>query len=179
MGRALAVVRRLFEDRGFTVIEMSVATGLFFLILVAALTVLESGTKTERGQAARHDALEVLRRAQDLFARDARQAISLAPASTTSKFDMQSYVNGTQRHIVYTVASGELRRSVDGSAYSVLATRITDPTPFCYDTDTGCAASGPVPSTSAVRVTFAGTPDVSKAPAITLETDIQLRNTGG
>jgi hypothetical protein len=159
-------------------IELVVVTAISLVVLGAVLSMLDSGTKTERATEARHSALLALRAGLVHIDKDLRQAISIASTSTTSTLDMQTYVSGVQHHVVYDVSSGALRRTLDGGTPVTLVAHVTTATPFCYDPP-GCVATAPLsaPSpTTLIRVTVAATPEVFSGGPITIATDIQLRN---
>jgi Tfp pilus assembly protein PilW len=179
MRRVLRVLRR---DDGISIIELVIVSAIGLVILGAVLSLLESGTKTERATQARDTALTALRQAESAIDKDLRQAIPpIAATSTASSLDIQTYIAGSQHHVVYAVASGTLTRTLDGATPVVLATHVTSTAPFCYDYDTvanTCAGGPPTSATRVVHVELAATPDVFSGGPITLATDIELRNPG-
>jgi Tfp pilus assembly protein PilV len=175
---------RLIDDRGFTVIELVIASGLFFIILLAVLSTLDTGTKSERISQARQEALVSLRGAMTQMTKELRQAISVdadPSKSNASRVDMQTLLGGVQHHVVYqvvgTAPNAILQRSVDEGPTTQLADRILAPLAFCYQYDEpNCLATSPTADLSSIRVSLEISPVVFSAGAVTLATDIELRN---
>src|SRR5687768_5071669 len=95
-------VRRLRDDRGVTIVEVTVFSMLFVILLGAALSALESGTDAERGQEARHEALLELRQAMTRLTRDLRQALSVdATFSNHDQIRMTTLVSGATKTVTY------------------------------------------------------------------------------
>jgi Tfp pilus assembly protein PilE len=179
------LLRRLTDERGVTLIELMIASGLFMLLTGAVLAALDSGVRTERISQARQEALADMRNAMTRMTKELRQAVSVNPASTATALDMQTLIGGDQHRVIYEVAGASphavLQRSVDSAAPIVLATRIVAPTAFCYqydDTATPpCLRSTPDPATlSSVRISLTLDPVIFSAGSVTLATDIELRN---
>jgi hypothetical protein len=171
-------------DGGMTVIELVIASALFLVILMGVLASLDTATKAERGQQARTDALLDLRNGMTRVTKEVRQATAIDATSTTKKIDMQTLILGSKKRVIYNVSGTSLTRAVCtsfdfgtacGSTGGVLADHLTNVDPFCYDAPT-CSAANPTVTTTSVRITLAGTPDVLSNKAITLATDIELRN---
>lgn len=165
---------RFSDERGTTLIELVITAAIFIVLLGAALQMLDTGTRSERAQQSRHDALVELRTAVSRVTKDARQALEIAPASTRTRLEMITLVGGAQHQVTYELVGGEVRRSIDGGAPATIATNVTVAQPFCYDPP-DCVAAAPAQPTM-IRVTLALTPDVLSGGPITLATDIQLRN---
>lgn len=165
-------------------IEIAVASSLFIVLLLSVLQTLDSGTRNEAAQRARDEALVDLRTALNRVSRDIRPATFVAPAcpatprcSSASKIDVDTLIGGdvAPHRVVIEVTGGEIRRSLDGGPASVLATRVTTSSPFCYNMPECPWSTTPDPPTT-VRVTFALTPIAFDRGAITLATEIDLRN---
>jgi Tfp pilus assembly protein PilE len=196
----LTRLRRLRDDEGLTLIELMVAGVMFSIILFAAFSALDVGTKNERGQQARHEAMLEIRGAMDRFTKDLRQATYVDPASNHNKLTMKTIISGAETDVVYElVALGgdlyELRRKVGAGTAQVMVRNMVvgttpfgapDP-PFCYSyysagapsecIDATNAVGGRVPDAlTAIRVTLAKDPEFNPGEPITLATDVQLRN---
>ena len=167
---------------------------MFFLILAAVLTSLDSGTRTERGQQARRDALVELREAMGRLTKDLRQAEWIDPdASTHEKLVMETLVSGERVAVTYRLHPlgsdiYELRRQEALTPEETIVTNMVvgttanpDP-PFCYSFDSAgtppkCIDNGSPPAAlTAIRVTMAKDPEFNPGEPITLATDVQLRN---
>jgi len=184
----LRLLRRLLRtnDRGVTVLELTIASALTMLILLAVLSSLDSGTRSERISQARQEAEVTMRSAMSQVTRDLRQAVSIASGSTATLLDMQTLIDGVQHHVVYQVVgtspNATLQRTVDSSAATTLAKNIVAPQAFCYQyIDPSCVASSisalsSPNDLSSVRISIQLTPIVFQSGSITLATDVQLRN---
>jgi type II secretory pathway pseudopilin PulG len=192
--------RRLRDDAGLTLIELMVAGVMFSIILFAAFSALDTGTKAERGQQARHEAMLEIRGAMDRFTKDLRQATYIDPASDHNRITMKTIIEGAETNVVYELASlggdlYELRRTVGGGATITIVKNMvvgttpmgTPDPPFCYSyysagapsecIDATNSVGGRVPDAlTAIRVTLAKDPEFNPGEPITLATDVQLRN---
>ncbi len=165
-------------EAGFSLTELLVVIGLVLVVVVAALNVLDSGMRAERGQRARADTLEDTRTGMNRLTKELRQALSVSTTSTRSRIEMQTLVSGVEHTVVYDVADGKLRRALDGGTASPLVAGVVSTSIFCYDPPI-CAATGPdTAAPSLVRVSIVAQPPVSNARVIELSNDVNLRNTG-
>jgi Tfp pilus assembly protein PilW len=180
-----SIAESVRDEDGVSLIELVIVTAISLVIIGAVLSMLESGTKVERGTQARHSALLDLRSAIVDIDKDLRQAVSLDASSTTSHLDMCTYLSGVQRRVVYDVSSGQLTRATSSSSCSgslgtaILVIHVTSTAPFCYDYDSvadTCGGAAPSTTTKIVHVQLAATPEVFSGGPITLATDIELRN---
>jgi Tfp pilus assembly protein PilV len=180
------LTRTLRPDSGVTLIEVMIASGLMILIMTFVLNMMDSASKNERGQEARHTAQLALRGAMDQITKDVRQATAVSTSSTTSLLDMQTLVNGNLVRVRYDVSGTAFRRTVCTS--TDLATTCTDSplvlishfsgTPFCFDPP-DCVAQSISTNPPTIRVTLAADPAVYSGGPITLQTDVDLRNAEG
>jgi type II secretory pathway component PulJ len=166
---------RLRREEGITVIELLVASSIFIILLLPVLSLLDSGTRTERANQVRHDALVDLRGAMTRITKDVRQALSIDPASSKTMLDMTTIVSGSDHRIVYQLTGSTLTRSIDGGTPGALAENVTSTEVFCYDPP-DCALTAPPDDPSAVRVAIALEPVVFSGGPLTLATDVELRN---
>ena len=185
------------DDRGFTLIEMTIATALLVLLIGAALSMLDSATKSERISQARDSAESALRGALTQLTKELRTATSVNAQSNQSVLDMQVLISDatgsvTQHRVVYqvtgTAPNATLQRILDptgsapgpytGSAV-MLASKVVAPEAFCYqfdDTTGTCNSHSPTSTLSAIRVSLSISPVAFAQGSITLATDVQLRN---
>ncbi len=184
----MRILRRLNrrDERGITVLEVAIAMALSAIIMTAAYSLMDSGTRSERISQARQDAEVTMRAAINQATQDLRQAISIASTSTATNLDMQTLIDGVQHHIVYqvvgTAPNATLQRTIDGGVAQTLASNIIAPQAFCYQyIDPNCVAptiaSLSSPSDlSSVRIAIQLTPIAFNSGSITLATDVELRN---
>ena len=170
---------RVSDEGGISIIEVVIASGLFMCLMVAVLTMLDSGTKAERDQQAKHEALLELRDAMTYVSDEVRQAVAVTPDSTPQRLTIQTLRPGGERWLVFQVtAEGLTVRSCEalpcGATPVPIASRVVNGS-FCYDPPT-CLATAPPISLSSIRTSLSVQPDVSSAPEITLATDVELRN---
>lgn len=168
---------RLRDERGTTVIEMTIVAALFFVILASVLAVLDSGTRTERATEARHQTMLEIREAMTQMTKDIRQALHVHPGSTSSHLIIDTIDGPT---IEYEVVGEELVRVLEGgSSQIVLADHVSTIDPFCYDFDAladTCLATTAGDDVTMIRIILAAHPEVLSGGPITLATDVQLRN---
>ena len=171
--------RRLCDERGLSVLEIVIAGGLFMTLLAAVLMMLDSGTRTERAQQARQDALLELRDAMTDLSTEVRQAVALMPESTRSRLVIETPRTGAERWATFELVNGEFLTQTcavlpcTGSPTSVTSNVITGT--FCYDPP-GCISTAPTSAMSNIRISLSVQPDVSSASEIVLWTDVELRN---
>ena len=156
---------RLRDDRGMTLVELSIVSVLFTLIVFGAFSALDSGTTAERGQAKRHEALLELRQAMTRLTKDMRQALEIdASFSNHNKIRMTTLVGGATKTVTYSLELVDatkglynFRREVTGSpSHVIVETMVVNTTsnpdpPFCYSFDSGaetpiCVDDNQVPS---------------------------------
>lgn len=162
-------------DDGTSLVELMIVVTVLLVIIGSALQIFDSGTRTERAQQARHDALLDVRQALDRIAKDTRQATLIDPASTRNRLAVETTIDGVAHDIVFELVAGEIRRIVDGGAPVPLADHVTSTDPFCYDPPEPCEAASPSDPTM-ISVKLAVEPEVFSGGPIELKTDIQLRN---
>jgi type II secretory pathway pseudopilin PulG len=111
------VRRKLDGDGGMTLVELTVAGLISSILLLGAFSALDVGTRAERGQQARHDAMLEVRGAMDRFTKELRQATWINPGSTHQMLEMNTLIAGVDKRVKYElVATGgdlyDLRRTV-------------------------------------------------------------------
>lgn len=170
--------RRASRDDGLTVVEMSIALAMTMLIVFSVLSALDFGTRSERGQQARSEALTGLRTAMQRMTKDVRQAVSISPASTRDRLVLRTIIAGTETDMTYEVnGENELLRIVEGIPPGIpLATNVAPTGLFCFDAPS-CSLNSPEMSTlTRIRITLINSPSVGDGPPVTLATDVELRN---
>lgn len=171
-----------------------VASLLFLVMVMAALSLLDSGTKSERTSQARNDAQAMLRRAVAQMSKEIRQTTLVDSSSDQSDLYMKTLLQGVEYWVSYKVVgtppNATLRRaqcsspansttiSCLASAVSVqLADRVVAPQAFCYQfDDPDCLATVPTTTLSSVHVSLQVAPVAFASGSVTLATDVHLRN---
>ena len=189
------------DERGFTIVELTIAGALLVVIVGAVLSLLDSGTRAERVSQARHSAELTLRGALTQMTTELRQATAIDPNSTQSVLDMTTLIsdstgNVSQHRVVYqivgTAPNAILQRIVDPAGTAPgpytgpvvqLADKVVAPQAFCYqfdDTATPapgvCDATSPTATLASIRISLSISPVAFSQGSVTLATDVQLRN---
>jgi prepilin-type N-terminal cleavage/methylation domain-containing protein len=102
------------DQRGFTLIELSVAMTLMLLVTGALLVALESGTRAERHASSRIDSEQSVRLVLAQLTRDVGDANALLPAINPNQIDL-GFAGG-----------GEVRWWYDGTGH-ILRRMVPDP----------------------------------------------------
>ena len=173
MKRLRTALRR---DDGITVIELMIGIAMISLLVVSALSIVDSATRAEHGQRVRQDALLDARAAMTRMTKDVRQAISIDPSSNASRLTMSTLVSGAQHQIVYVNSGSAITRAVDGGTAETLVDSVATSQTFCYLFITACEATTPSVDVSSIRITVKVTPTQTGAAPVTLATDVELRN---
>jgi prepilin-type N-terminal cleavage/methylation domain-containing protein len=119
-------------ETGFTLIEVVITVTLLAIVLGALLTVFESVQRSAAFVQNRSEALDSMRIVVDEMTKEIRQATSVSPSSTASMLDMNTYVLGVTKHIVYEASGSQLTRRVNGGTAVVIQTRMTSTDLFIY-----------------------------------------------
>lgn len=189
---------RAFDQNGFTIVELMVASFMASIVLFAALSVLENVTKNERGQTVRHTAMLEIRQAMTRITKDIRQATWVDPLSDHDTLTIQTIISGSTASVTYQLVSTgtdiyELRRTVDGNTQAIITNMVLGTTPLgtpdppiCYSyysagmpsecLDPAPPDDHPPEELTAIRITLAKDPEHNPGTPITLATDVQLRN---
>jgi Tfp pilus assembly protein PilW len=191
------VFRRLARhDGGLTVIEVMIASLLFLVLTMAVLSLLDSGTRSERVSQARDDAQVMLRGAVGTMTKEVRQATYVDSTSDQSNLYMKTLLDGVEYWVAYkvigTVPTATLQRlqcsapassttmtCLDSATPVQLADRIVAVQAFCYlfdDPDCIANPNHPTSTTSAIHISLQVSPVVFSQGTVTLATDVQLRN---
>lgn len=96
------------------------------------LTVFESVQRSAAFVANRSETLDSMRLAIDQMTKEIRQATSVDPSSTSSRLEMDTYILGVTKHIVYQATGTNLTRSLSGDPAVVIQTHVTSTNVFTY-----------------------------------------------
>lgn len=93
------------DERGMTLIELSIASAILLLALATFLAALASSQKTQAYADETKDVLDEARQAALAFSKDARQAYEV-PFNNSNRVEFRTYVNGSQATVVWRVNEG-------------------------------------------------------------------------
>lgn len=174
-------------DAGVTLVEISIGMAIFSVIFAAVLATLDSTTKNQAGTQAKAEKLDELRGAVDRIGKEARQALTIDPASTRSRLSMRTLINSDEWDVVYEIADGTLTRKskpvadppVEFGQPTLLADSITNGSSvFCYEQLTGstCPAAVPGSAPETITIQLVAHPRAPAAGELTLKVEIRRRN---
>ena len=143
---------------------------LLTIVLVSLLTIFTSVQRSTAFVQNRSEALDEMRLVIDQMTKEIRQATSVSVGSTSSRIDMQSYVLGVSKHIVYQASATGLTRSVNGGSAQILAKDLASFDVFTY-TDS-------VTSVQLVGMTLQVHPKFRPLTVLVLTSEARLRNGG-
>lgn len=155
-------------------VEVSIASLVLAIALVAFLTSLVSTQDTEQYTRLRNEALDDLRLMANTFAKEARQATAVT-VNDPSRAVMVTQVGGTATTVTWEVVTvdgaSNLRRTTATST-RVFVIKLADPAVFTYNN-----SATPIPASTVrtVRLELA-TKLSSRYPAVSLGTEVSLRN---
>jgi prepilin-type N-terminal cleavage/methylation domain-containing protein len=186
------------DDRGFTLIELVIATTMALVVVAGAMSMLVFALKNQPKVSEGADQVAKARAVSERMAQELRQGVKIETREA-SKVVFLTYVHTTacttaastsagaiQCRVTYTCATtGTCTRSVlnaDGSGTaltSTLVTGVSNPTEvFCYMPSTEAGKCGAAKSTEAS--TYVGIklqlPAAGKSAAVTLENGATLHN---
>jgi hypothetical protein len=105
---------------------------LLAIVMGGLLSIFESVQRSAAFVQNRSEALDSMRVSIDEMTKEIRQASSVASSSTASMIDMNTYVLGVAKHIVYQASGSSLSRSVNGGTAVVIQDRLTSTDIFAY-----------------------------------------------
>ena len=135
---------------------------------------LESGTKVQALQQTKSEKLDELRGAVARMTKEVRQAVNVYRSSTGSRLDMLTYIDGALHQIVYDASGDTVTRTVDGGSAVPIASRVQNPTEMFTYAPASWSGNGP----SMVAVSLTAKPSAAGSTALTLSTNVYLRNIG-
>ena len=120
-------------EGGFSLLELTVVIGLLMMVVGVVSSGFLSVQRAERFAQGRTTSLDALQSTLARMTKDLRQTVSVDPSSTASRLEVQTYVQGRLRDVVFEVqASGDLVRSVDGGGGLLMQEGVLDPAVFTY-----------------------------------------------
>ena len=157
------------DQAGFSLIELVVVISLLGLVLAVVLSAMESAQRSEHYARGRVTSLDALQNSLDRMSKDLRQAISVDPTSTASMIDVQTYIDGVQHRVVYSIdGTGNLTRALDGGAAVVYQPGVLDPNIFSYLPSSANAES--------VQIDLSLRPESLPEAQITVQGEVEFRN---
>lgn len=142
--------------------------GLLIVVVGSMLTIFESVQRSAAFVQDRTEHLDDMRLAIDQMTKEIRQAVSVSPTSTVSRIQMDTYLLGVKRQVVYQAASGKLTRQVDGGAAVVIQQRLSSSSIFTYTQS--------VTDVQVVGLTLNVTPRFQPDTTLVLTSEARLRN---
>lgn len=156
-------------EEGFTLLELVITTALLLLVVSSMLTFFVSVQRTTTRQEQRSHTTDDVRLAMDRITKEVRQAQTIRTGSGASVLDMDTYVNGVAKHIVYTASGTSLTRTIDGVTQTLL-TRLSSISPFTY------TPSVTAPTLVGVTIQSRTQTSTAEAAVVSLTSDVRLRN---
>lgn len=156
------------DQGGFSLIEVLITITLLAIVLGSLLTVFESVQRSAAFVQNRSESLDTMRLAIDQMTKEIRQASSVSASSTASMIDMNTYILGVAKHVVYQASGTSLTRSVNGGPAVVLQQRLTSTDVFDY-TDS-------ISNVQLVAMTLSVHPINRPDTTLVLSSEARLRN---
>ena len=157
-------------ESGYSLIELVITVALLGVVLGSLLTVFESVQRSAAFVQNRSETLDSMRLVVDAMTKEIRQATSVAASSTASRLDMDTYVLGVTKHIVYQATGTTLTKQVGTNPAVTVQTRLTSTNLFTY-TDS-------VSSVELVGLTLEVNPLNRPNTTLVLTSEARLRNRG-
>jgi len=162
--------RRLTDERGFTLLELVTASALLMITVASMLSVFETLQRAAVREQSRAETTDQVRISMDRMTKEIRQAETIRAGSTASFLDMDTYIDGQPKHIIYDATEPNvLKRTVDGNTVTLLE-RLTISALFTYEPD----ATDP----AVITVELVAKPEkFQRDPTeIALQSQVKLRN---
>lgn len=115
-----------------TLVEVMISSIILLILVAAMLTFFNVIQRTNIRQEKRNEITGQMRLAIDNMTKEIRQASVIRITSSASVMDMDTYVNGTSKHVVWTATGTILTRSVDGGAARTFLEGLTSTNLFTY-----------------------------------------------
>lgn len=158
------------SEAGFTLLEVVTTTTLLLVVVGSMLGFFRGLQENTAREVSRSETADQVRLAMDRMAKDIRQATEIHPGASATVLDMDTYVNGTIKRVIYdATGTNVLTRSVNGNSV-VLLERMTITTVFTYAPDAND------PSVITVSVTARPEKFSKDVAEISLTSEVQLRN---
>ena len=133
------------DAAGIALVELIIFTALVMIVIVAALTSLESVTNAQAFQMNRSESLASMRTALNRMTKELRQASAVdTSTSNASVMSFTTYVGAVPRTVLYRASGTTLTRSLDGATALPILTNLASTNVFTR------------PSRAAVPPTFNG-----------------------
>ncbi len=161
--------RETSAESGFTVIEITVTMLLLAVVVTSLLTIFESVQRTSAFTQDRTQSLDDMRIAMARISKELRQASTIREGSSTTRLDIDTFVNGAATRVVYEASGEELTRTVGVSSAPVLG-ELASTNVFAYSSETTITDS------TLVTVLLTVHPERRPDTTLALESKIRLRN---
>lgn len=158
------------SERGSSIIEVVITTGLVLLVMAGLLAGMHSVQKAEAYSRGRAEALDTMRTAMSRMTKEIRQGSTVVGTPTTDRLELETYVKGVPEAVTYSVEDGNLTRR-EGAEEEVVLQELVNSELFSY-----------LPSADSpevVKITFVVEPQNLPATTVTVESEVRLRNLEG
>jgi type II secretory pathway pseudopilin PulG len=155
-------------ESGFSLIELVLTVTLLMFVMGSLLTIFESVQRSAAFTENRSETLDSMRLSLDQMTKEIRQATAVSPNSTSSRLEMDTYILGVTKQVVYEASGTELTRSVNDGTPVVLQDHVTSTDVFTY-TDS-------VFSVQVVGLTLSVHPTLAPDTTLVLTSEASLRN---
>jgi type II secretory pathway pseudopilin PulG len=155
-------------ESGFSLIELVLTVTLLMLVMGSLLTIFESVQRSAAFTENRSETLDSMRLTLDQMTKEIRQATAVSANSSSSRLEMDTYILGVTKNVVYEATGTELTRSVSDGTPVVLQDHLTTTDVFTY-TDS-------VFSVQVVGLSLSVQPRLAPDTVLVLTSEASLRN---
>jgi prepilin-type N-terminal cleavage/methylation domain-containing protein len=129
------------DEAGFTLVELLVTALVAVIVLAIAGGALESMTTASNRATSAATSMSAVSRAVGRLSADLRSTHALTVASSTSFTATVNQPDGTTATVVWSIAGGDLTRTVGGGSPATFLTGLASGSGFAYFTPSGTAAA--------------------------------------
>jgi prepilin-type N-terminal cleavage/methylation domain-containing protein len=155
-------------DDGYTLVELVIVMGIMAILSFAILGVFVSTQRADTFARERSESLDEMRITLTRMTKDIRQASDVRSATPASRIEMDTYVNGVERVVVYEATGATVTRSEDGSTPVVIQNDVASSSLFTYEPSLADAAI--------VKIVLSVEPERLPDTTLVLESRVRLRN---
>lgn len=165
------------ED-GFTLVELSIASAILLVVVGAILGSLSSTQRSSQFVQERGRVLDEMRISMERMSKEIRQAEAIDAGSTASVLQIDTFVGGVSKTVVYEAEGTTLARSVVGEAgsYTLIEDELSSPSVFAY---TLPESGSPVTDAKVIGITLTVEPEQLPETVLSLTSEVRLRNVEG
>ena len=159
------------EDGGFTLLELVFSVSILLVVLASILGIFQVVQRQSAYVKDRSETLDSMRIAVDRMTKEIRQARVVTPDGTApaTRFEMTTFLVGTEAEIEYAVVGDTLTRSVNGGTADVIQDDLASTNLFTYTSDTAGVVQ-------VVSFTLEVHPPRNPDTTLVLTSEVRLRN---